>query len=66
MTATQSPKVLAGVRLAAELRRLADAAERAGRGDESALLDLQYEMDWYWHALSIGREELAILMEHGR
>jgi hypothetical protein len=56
-------KTQAAKNLASKLRELADLADRAGQGDEKAVNLLASYVDGYWHALSVGREEMAVLLD---
>ncbi len=56
-------KLTAGNNLASKLRELADLAEKAGQGDAKAANLLSSYVDGYWHALSVGREEVAVLLD---
>lgn len=55
-------KQAAAAKLASTLRELADLAEQAGKGDVNAKHLLGSYVDGYWHALSVGREEIAVLL----
>ena len=55
-------KLTAGNNLAAKLRELADLAEKAGQGDEKAKVLLGSYVDGYWHAIVVGRDEVAVLL----
>lgn len=49
-------------KLAAELREIADAVEKAGEGDKEARSFVSDHVDSYWHALVIGRGEVQQLL----